>query len=303
MTIDVPVKPDMVAAARRTARKAIRAVRCENRVVSRYLFNARAVRQYRRNAVRLSGEARLAVEKLRSSGVVLSSVNGLLGDNELFGRMADHVQNVRADSAGSPDADKPFLIELLGANPAIAPGDPLVEFALRPEIRGVAEAYSQMKLRVQDINVWINLPTGGDPTQSQRWHRDLPEDFDIVKCFVYLSDVPLGAGPLQYVRGTNTTAGRKLKFETEFDGIGYRVADGVVNDSFATEQIVTATGQAGAVVFADTRGLHRGGFAIENERVVLQITYASNASCRPRNLLPAEGVRRESLPDFRLAAS
>jgi hypothetical protein len=191
---------------------------------------------------------------------------------------------------------------LLGTSPALSPSDPLVKFALHPQVRGIAETYSRMRLGVHDLNIWVNRPVSGDqPIQSQRWHRDLPEDLHIVKCFLYLSDVTEGAGPLQYVTGTNTPRGRRIRLRTSFDGIGHRLNDEDVTAAFGPDQIVTAVAEAGAVVFADTRGIHRGGYARDLERVVVQITYASHACSRPRTLRPAPGFRRRELPSLRLA--
>lgn len=268
--------------------------------MSRYVFNAAPVWRYRRAAPPLSEEMQRVARELRVSGVAMTSVESLLGSDEALRTLQDEVARARVERAAAPSPLKPYLIELFGPRPEIAADDPLFAFALRPEIRGVAEAYAQMELRVQDMNVWINQPTGGDPTQSQRWHRDLPDDFEIIKCFVYLADVPPGAGPLHYIRTTNTLEGRRQGFSSEFDGVGYRVADEDIAATYPPEAIVSAAGTTGTVVFADTRGLHRGGFAIDTERVVMQITYSSNASVRPRNLRAAPGTRRSQLRDYRL---
>lgn len=287
----------------RQARRALRAVRTENRSVSRYVFNAAPVWKYRRAATPLDGEMQRVARELRTTGVAMTSVESLLGSGEALAELQEYVARARAERSAQRDPLKPYLIELFGSRPVIAADDPLFAFALRPQVRGVAEAYAQMKLRVQDMNVWINLPTGEAPTQSQRWHRDLPDDFEIIKCFVYLSDVTPGAGPLQYIRTTNTVEGRRQWFKSEFDGVGFRVADEDIAATYAPEEIVVAEGSAGTIVFADTRGLHRGGFAFDSERVVMQITYSSNASIRPRNLQAAAGVKRSELADYRLMPS
>lgn len=287
----------------RRARRAVRSVRTESRTVSRYVFNAGPVLKYRRAATALDAEMQRVALELRTSGVAMTSIESLLGSNEALTRLQEYVARERAERAAQRDPLKPYLIELFGSRPEIAADDDLFSFALTPQVRGVAEAYAQMTLRVQDMNVWINLPTGGGPTQSQRWHRDLPDDFEIIKCFVYLADVTPGAGPLQYVRTTNTVAGRRQWFASEFDGVGFRVADEDIASTYEPEQIVVAEGSAGTIVFADTRGLHRGGFAFDTERVVLQITYSSNASIRRRNLRAADGVKRSDLADFRLMSS
>ena len=210
---------------RRIARSAIRKVRSENRLVSRYLFNAKPVLDHRRQPPALGSEAVRVAAELERSGVALTTVTELIGDDALFQAIYDETLGLRARPDLEVDPAKPFLTELLGSSPALTPHDPLLALALHPEVRGIAETYCEMTLQVQDVNIWVNRPVGTGPMQSQRWHRDLPEDYDIVKCFVYLSDVPDGAGPLQYVTGSNTVAGRKVRLPAEFDGIGNRLDD------------------------------------------------------------------------------
>lgn len=287
------------ASVRQRVRLMIARVRCESRFVSRHVFNRAAVRRFRSEAIELDTVGEAIVRDLSNDGVVLTSVGQLAVDDQ-FDLILRYTQDLRDSGAARPDSSKPYLTELLGSSPELDPENPILRLALSPQIRGVAEGYSAMKLKVQDVNVWINAPQGGNAQQSQRWHRDLPEDHDIVKCFVYLKDVPPGAGPLQYVRKSNTSAGRRQRFDTEFDGVGFRLADSDVATSFDTGDIVQAAGPAGTVVFADTRGIHRGGQATETERVVLQITYGSDAAYRPRNLRPAPGVSSADLPDVRL---
>jgi len=288
--------------ARRIVRSMIRRVRSENRLVSRYVFNAKPVLDHRRQPPALGPEAARVAAKLEQTGVALTTVADLLGDEEVYRAISDETVGLRSRSDVEVDPAKPFLTELLGSSPELTPRDPLLALALHPEVRGIAETYCGMTLQVQDVNIWVNRPVGAGPMQSQRWHRDLPEDYDIVKCFVYLSDVPDGAGPLQYVSGTNTVAGRKVRLPAEFDGIGNRLDDDDVAARFGTDRIVTARAEAGTLVFADTRGIHRGGLALDRERVVGQITYASRACSRPRNLRPAPGVDPRELQDLRLAS-
>ena len=152
-----------------------------------------------------------------------------------------------------------------------------------------------MRLRVYDYNAWLNLASPGDATQSQKWHRDLPEDHDIVKVFLYVRDVPEGAGPLSYVAGTHTAEGRRLRLPETWDGIGFRVNDTDVDRALAGARVVTAPGPAGTVVFADTRGLHRGGWARDTDRLVALGLYASRSCNRPGSLVPARGDERAAL--------
>ena len=301
--------PDWISAARKNVRQAIRKVRCENRPIARYGFNLLPIVRYKVGVTPLNLTAHRVAEELRQEGVAMTSLEDLLEDDAALQRLQAYVESLRSEVIDEHPEDedelssygKDFLIELLGERPVLMPGSPLVRLALHPQIRGVAEAYSGMKLRVQDVNAWVNLPRVGDAEQSQRWHRDLPEDHDIVKCFIFVRPVRAASGPLKYVRRSNTTQGRRVKFPSEWDGIGYRVPDRAVDSVVPRDYVLEATGPAGTVLFADTRGLHRGGHATGEERLVVQITYASNACCRPRNLMPADSAAAEQLTDFRLA--
>ena len=46
----------------------------------------------------------------------------------------------------------------------------------------------------------------------------------------------------------------------------------------STKDRVTASGREGTVIFRDTSGLHRGGFALENARLLSVFAYISPAS-------------------------
>ncbi len=301
--------PEWVSAARKNAREAVRKVRCESRPVSRYGFNLLPIVRYKVGVSPLNHTAHRVAQELRQEGVAMTQLDDLLEDDAALQRLQTYVESLRAeviDEGQNGEGElssfgKSFLIELLGERPVLMPGSPLVRLALHPQIRGVAEAYSGMKLRVQDVNAWVNLPRSVEAEQSQLWHRDLPEDHDIVKCFIYVRPVNKANGPMKYVRRSNTPQGRRVKFPSEWDGIGYRIPDEAVLSVVPDDYVVEATGPAGTVLFADTRGLHRGGHATGDERVVVQITYASNACCRPRNLTPADSAAAEQLSDFRLA--
>lgn len=291
----------MRATIGRRAHEFYRAVRCQNRIVSRYVFNAGAVRDHRRHTVELSTAAAALADRLIADGVAAAPAVDVVGDPDLVARVRERAADLYAAPRPARDPLKPYLFQLLGENPELRPDDPLLQFALDPQIRGIAERYCGMRLRVQDLNVWVNEPTDAPAQQSQRWHRDVPEDHDIVKCFFYLSDVTPAAGPMSYVAGTNTHEGRRVKMPTQYDGGGYRLSNEDVAEAFPAERTVTAAGPAGTVIFADTLGVHRGGHATGAERVVLQITYGSHASLRRPRLRPAAGVSPEALPDVRLA--
>jgi hypothetical protein len=73
--------------------------------------------------------------------------------------------------------------------------------------------------------------------------------------------------------------------------MGYgRVSDEEVMRSVPREDITTFTAPRGTLIFCNTSGLHRGGFATARPRVLATATYCSPASLRSlskRNYTPA----------------
>jgi hypothetical protein len=280
----------------------------DQELVGRYVLNLMPVVRYRREGPVLGPAARAAAEALGRDGLAQAPLAELVGDDRAFERLEGHAGRLYVQTFGpegtkrAPTAyGKPYLVELMGARPALAPDDPVLRLALHPQIKGVAEAYAGMRLRVQDVNVWVNLPTSGGARQSQRWHRDAPNDHTIVKCFIYLSPVSRSNGAMTYVVGTHAGADRKRRLPSDWDGIGQRIPDEAVERVFPPERIRAAVGDAGTVLFADTLGLHRGGQATDNERQVVMITYSSNACTRRPQLTAAQGVGRSELAGVRLA--
>jgi hypothetical protein len=300
--------------ARAWGRRTVRRVRCENRFVARYGFNLATVLHHHRHPRPLADLAQDVVETLRRDGVATVDAAALLGGRDLLDRLTAHAEDLvrrqepaiayrrqLIEAGATGGLPKPFLVELMGERPRLHPDDPVLEFALHDQVRGVAEAYSRCELRVHDVNLWLNLATPLAPTASQRWHRDLPEDYDIVKCFLYLRDVTAGGGAMQYARRTHTREGRRMQVPQSWDGIGWRIDDAEVECRVPAERMTLATGAAGTLVFADTRGLHKGGHARDRDRLLAQVLFASPACFRPRLLRPAEGWTAADLPDVRLA--
>jgi hypothetical protein len=301
---------------RRQIRRVYDRFMVENDLGWRWASNLGPTLSYRRAKGAASPVTERIVTTLRRDGVAISSLAELGIDDALVARLRTRVDELLSDAKDEiddkarrlPDASahgsKPFLVELMGALPAVRPGDPVLDFVLDPRVRGVAEAYSGMTLRVHDVNVWYNLPWPGEAQQSQRWHRDLFEDHDIVKVFLYVREVTPGSGPLSYLVGSHRGERRRWDPPTTYDGIGYRVDGAAIEAAAGPGEIVTAPGPQGTVVFADTRGLHRGGWATTDPRVVLQGLYASRSVRRPGTLVVAdERSRTELLRDVNVLSS
>ena len=117
-------------------------------------------------------------------------------------------------------------------------------------------------------NVWCNCVTQLPARQSQLWHRDpAPEGRFILKVFTYLTDVDEGSGPLVYAAGTHLKG--DLREQPAFlykDGQTPRSDDEQMAQVVPPSSWVTGVGPKATIIFADTRGFHKGGLAREHER-------------------------------------
>ena len=158
----------------------------------------------------------------------------------------------------------------------IEPQGLLAHTALNGHIKAVADAYFEMRTRVADLNIWRNLPSSHPPVSSQLWHRDQPDDYFILKMFVYLEDVTEGSGPLSYATGTHGKGDRTWKpANTWHDSYNLRAHDVDMDRDLPEDRRPRFTGPAGTVILADTHGWHKGGQATTSPRLLLQVLYAS----------------------------
>jgi hypothetical protein len=253
--------------------------------VWRYGLNRRASLGYLRQPVSQTPLQRRLVADLRRDGVARTSVVELLGSDALFeevaadvadaeARDADLIEAVRRSSASSHN-EKDFIHPVLGAEPLLDTTSSYARLALA--LRPVADAYYRMTTQIRYYNVWRAFRAEGEPHASQLWHRDR-EDLAIVKAFVYLDDVDGGSGPFHYVPGTHRWGNFHPEVATfDEDGVA-RSTDAQVALAIGGESWWEMTGPRGTVLFADTTGLHNGGFVQDGERLLYVALFTSPAS-------------------------
>lgn len=174
---------------------------------------------------------------------------------------------------------KTYMLSLLTEKPELDPESVFVRLAMDPGLRAVANHYFGMYTRLQGFNVWRNFRCRAAPRYSQLWHRD-PEDLLIFKAFVYLEEVDLDAGALQYAPGTHAYGRVRTLPESneEPETGGRRSTDEQMERVVPRERWALADGPPGTIVFVDTTGYHKGGWATERERLVYLCTYCSDVS-------------------------
>jgi ectoine hydroxylase-related dioxygenase (phytanoyl-CoA dioxygenase family) len=151
--------------------------------------------------------------------------------------------------------------------------------------------------KLEYVDVWYTAPAGSDERRaSQRWHRDF-NDRHLLKAFLYLVDVDEATGPFEYV--PRSAPGGELDRLWPWRPLGENYPP---EDEFAESidgRSVTFTAPKGTIIFCDTSGFHRGGFATANPRVLATFTWDSPASLKAlseRNYLfaPRNGALNES---------
>ncbi len=96
---------------------------------------------------------------------------------------------------------------------------------------------------------------------SQRWHRDF-NDQHLLKAFLYLVDVDEGTGPFEYIPGS--APGGQYAHEWPWRPLGETYPpEGALEERIPADAIKTFTGPKGTLLFCNTSGFHRGGFATE----------------------------------------
>tara|TARA_B100000287_G_scaffold189643_1_gene179199 strand:- start:1048 stop:1896 length:849 start_codon:yes stop_codon:yes gene_type:complete len=110
---------------------------------------------------------------------------------------------------------------------------------------------------------------------SQIWHRD-GEDFRIFKAFIYLNDVTVENGALNYIK------------HSQFGGKWQSITDNIIGNNYGRgwpiyfeppkEDVIVAEGDVGSIFFVNTHGLHKGGFVRQGIRCMTAGTYLNPES-------------------------
>lgn len=255
----------------------------------RHVLNREPTRAYRGEHWPLTNNEQRIVTDLNEKGIAFSSVTDILGSTALFdalvaavwaeeSRRQEEIVAARGHADGAASiGQKTFLLELLGHKPVLDPESVFGRFALARPFIAIANGYFGMLTRLRYYNVWHTFPTATEARESQLWHRDR-EDFLILKVFVYLARIDEGAGPFTYVPGSHHKGEVRREPSFSLEGGVRRSTDDQMAVVAPPSSWITAVGRSGTVVFADTRGYHRGGLARLGDRVMFVSMFTSSAS-------------------------
>ena len=281
----------------------------------RYGFNLAPSVNYRPGAARPNDEfARRIVSELNADGIAIASIDEVPQLQKAFSELEAetgkilHARKGELEKLKLEAADetrigaKTFNAQLLGSPVEFEAESVFARFALHDTLLDIAEDYFQMLVKMRYYNVWLTFATSGKPRESQLWHYDR-EDKYILKVFLYLNDVDAGAGPFTYAPQTHPKGVLKNS-EPEFfveNGVR-RTTDEQMGKILAPQNWRQATGSKGTIVFADTRGFHKGGEARTSDRLMFTCMFTSQASESERLLKMPSDFMPQNLTRRQLAA-
>jgi hypothetical protein len=194
-----------------------------------------------------------------------------------------HRSDVQATiERGSSTGNKDYLVQLVPFTYEHAPDSPLLRVALDKKLLEIVSLYLGMWPRLSAISAWLNFPSGGEPKQSQLWHRD-PEDFKIVKVFIYLVDVDENRGPFCYIAKTHPFSAGAATVPKH---VNKSITDDGMRATIPADAWMICTGPAKTMILADTVGYHRGGKPTKGNRILITFTYTSGTPLAKARYVP-----------------
>lgn len=282
----------------------------------RLLANRSSRRLYGRDAPRLDEVQQGIVERLRSEGYAIVPFSELLPDEGLWGELEADGERFRADTAAGLELEqgggggdsalrrrpgKEFVVRKYAYGVELGLDDPWLRLGVNPRLLDLANAYLGLWSKLEYVDLWYTPPAAAeDRRSSQRWHRDF-NDRHLLKAFLYLVDVDEETGPFEYV--PRSAPGGELDSLWPWRPLGENYPP---DDEFAERidgKAVTFTAPKGTLIFCNTSGFHRGGFATGKPRVLATFTWDSPASLKAlsernyvfENGVGLEGARRYAL--------
>jgi hypothetical protein len=226
-------------------------------------------------------DSRRIAKEIRERGIVVGASEQYLSEpgiqalNEAsdlvlaMSRQSDAIKALKDDAS---DGNKGYLVQLIPYGQEFSPDSSLLRLALDEKLLEIVSGYLGMWPRLNGIAAWLNFATADEPQHSQLWHRD-PEDFRIIKVFIYLVDVDKDCGPFCYIPQTHPfgalagTAPKQVQKKT--------VTDEQMRAAIEEDSWMTCTGPAKTMILADTVGYHRGGKPSNGKRILVTFTYTS----------------------------
>jgi phytanoyl-CoA dioxygenase PhyH len=255
------------------------------------------------------------IRQLREDGYATLPVTDLVEEKdwaELEANAARFIADTEAGLAGEAEGGsselrrrpgKEFVVRKYAYGVKLALDDPWLRLGTNRRLLDIANAYLEMWTKLEYVDLWYTPPAGGEDERrsSQRWHRDF-NDRHLLKAFIYLVDVDEEAGPFEYVPRSAPGAELDSLWPWRPLGENYPPEDELM--ARVEGRAVTFTAPKGTIIFCNTSGFHRGGYAKKKPRALATFTWDSPASLKAlseRNyLLVANGASLDGPAQYAL---
>jgi hypothetical protein len=257
----------------------------------RLLANRASRRLYGQDRPTLDGTQGEVLQALRAEGYATLPFSRLFPDPSVWNELAGDAQRFIAETEAGLAAEgegggsslrrrpgKEFVVRKYAYGVELGLDDPWLRLGADPRLLAIANAYLEMWSKLEYIDVWYTPPVEeAERRSSQRWHRDF-NDRHLLKAFVYLVDVDEETGPFEYV--PRSAPGGELDALWPWRPLGENYPP---QDELAERidgRSVTFTAPKGTLIFCNTAGFHRGGFATAKPRALATFTWDSPASLK-----------------------
>lgn len=271
------------------------------RTVAPRLQQKRAEWCWRQDAPVLPAPLQSIADQLRRQGVAMTDVD-TLGMRPDFDALVEATTSLietdvapRSPWSGRSDPSGYCHMYSLRGSAAweVTRPDEQARLALNPRALQIVDDYLQCYARLNHYDVWLNTPNPGEPTGSQLWHRD-DGSHSMMKMYILLNDVTIQNGAFVYLLGSHPGGPLStIEVPSVHDGRTLRSDDDATRRAASDGEWFTASGPAGSVILADTRGFHKGGYVLGGWRTQLTSFYTRRDYYRPPRVI----FRRSGLPN------
>ena len=264
-----------------------RGVRATYSLHDRVLSNRTSRRRFSGAPPVLNDVQQRIVTELETDGYSLLTFGELFPEAESWSALESQSDRFVSDTesalAGDREglrvrAGKEFVVRLHSYGVELGLEDAWFRACASHRMLDLANTYLGLWSKLEYVDMWYSVPQPEEAARiaSQRWHRDF-NDKHLLKAFLYLVDVDEGTGPFQYVPGS--APGGRYGDAWPWRPLGENYPpEEELESRIPGDAVKRFTGPKGTLLFCNTAGFHRGGFATTAPRVLATATYSSPAS-------------------------
>lgn len=225
----------------------------------------------------------------------------------------------------APKGKEVFLDTIHKAH-TFVPDDPVSTYLAAPIFAATSARYMGMVPRFVGSSFWrTRVATGDDRMYSQQWHRDY-NDRVLVKVFLYITDVGAEEGYFEYLTGSHGGGRLGRKYDRigpdgfraypdasrldpyvaslpviSLDAVPKARRSGTSAPWHRKSSVIRCLAPRATLIFADTFGLHRGGYVRSGYRDMIMTTYSTNFNVHKPHFAVTRDFARSLSPFMRMS--